>query len=56
MNRLQKILESKVAFRRRLARRPIAEKLRIVEQLAERSRMIRNSRAARGSASVFQNE
>lgn len=47
MTRLQKILESKAAYRRQLARRPIAEKLRIVEALAERTRAIRDRRLPR---------
>ena len=41
---LQRILESKAAYRRQLARKPVAEKLRILEQLAERARAIRQSR------------
>ena len=45
MTRLQQILESKSAYRRRLARKPIAEKLRIVEELAERALAIRGRRA-----------
>ncbi|WP_265593613.1 hypothetical protein [Verrucomicrobium sp. BvORR034] len=45
MTRLQQILESKAAYRRQLARRPIAEKLRIVEELAERTLAIRKKRA-----------
>ncbi|WP_009959280.1 hypothetical protein [Verrucomicrobium spinosum] len=44
MTRLQQILESKAAYRRQLARRPIAEKLRIVEELAERTLAIRKKR------------
>ena len=34
---LQKILDSKVAFRREVARRPIAEKLRMLEAMRERT-------------------
>lgn len=49
MNRLKEILESKAAFRRQLAHRPIAEKLRIVEELAERTRAIRYRRTSRNS-------
>ncbi len=41
---LKRILESKAAYRRELARKPVAEKLRIVEQMAERTRAIRQSR------------
>jgi hypothetical protein len=49
MTRFQQILQSKAAYRRQLARRPVAEKLRIVEQLAERTRAIRQDRAKRNS-------
>lgn len=38
---LQKILESKRAFRRDLASRPIAEKLRMLDALRERELAIR---------------
>jgi hypothetical protein len=38
---LEKILESKRAFRRDLAARPIAEKLRILDVLRERELAIR---------------
>ncbi len=38
---LEKILESKRAFRRELASRPIAEKLRILDVLRERELAIR---------------
>jgi len=38
---LQKILESKRAYRARLAARPIAEKLRMLDALRERERSIR---------------
>ena len=41
---LQRILQSKAAYRRQLAQKPVAEKLRIVEKLAERARAIRQSR------------
>ena len=47
MTDLQRILESKAAYRRQLARRPVAEKLRIVEQLAERARAIRQGRTSK---------
>lgn len=50
MTRLQQILESKAAYRRQLARRPIAEKLRIVEELAERTLAIRKNRIQRNQA------
>jgi hypothetical protein len=56
MNRIQEILESKAAYRRQLARRPIAEKLRIVEQLAERTRLIRNRRTSRNATGVSRAE
>lgn len=46
MTRLQEILESKAAYRRQLARKPVAEKLRLVEALAERARAIRAARIA----------
>ncbi len=39
---LQKILESKRAFRRDLAARPIADKLRMLDVLRERELAIRN--------------
>ena len=38
---LQRILESKQAYRAKLAQKPIAEKLRIVEELAERTLALR---------------
>jgi len=41
---LGKILESKRAFRRDLATRPIAEKLRMLDALRERELAIRGSR------------
>lgn len=44
MTRLQEILESKAAYRRQLARKPVAEKLRLVEALAERTLAIRRGR------------
>lgn len=45
---LQKVLESKRAYRKKLAALPIAEKLRILEQLSERAAMIHRSRPAKG--------
>ena len=42
MSRLQQILASKAAYRRQLAQRPVAEKLRLVEELAARTRAIRH--------------
>lgn len=44
---LKRILESKAAYRHRLARKPVSEKLRIVEQLAERTRALRQGRQRR---------
>jgi hypothetical protein len=41
---LAKILESKRAFRRQLAARPIAEKLAILDALRERELSLRRSR------------
>lgn len=50
---LQKILESKRAFRRELAARPVAEKLRLLDALGEQAIAIRgrsvNSSALRES-------
>lgn len=40
---LQKILESKRAFRRDLAARPVAEKLRMLDSMRERELAIRGS-------------
>ena len=40
---LQEILESKRTLRRNLAARPVAEKLRMLDQLRERVVAIRNS-------------
>ena len=42
---LQKILESKRAFRQKLAARPIAEKLRMLDALRERELAIRGNAA-----------
>ncbi len=38
------VSESKAAYRKRLAGLPIAEKLRLVEQMAERSKAIKASK------------
>lgn len=46
MKTLREILEGKATLRRRLARLPVAEKLRLVERLAERTRQIRQARPA----------
>ena len=42
---LQKILESKRALRRKLAARPVAEKLRMLDALREREIAIRRNAA-----------
>jgi len=42
---LQKILESKRAWRRNLAARPVAEKLRLLEVLRDRAMAIRGRTA-----------
>jgi hypothetical protein len=52
---LQKILESKRAFRRDLAARPIAEKLRILDALRERELAIRG-RAVEPASAVLREE
>lgn len=41
---LEKILESKRAYRQKLAAKPIAEKLRVLEQLSERALALRSVR------------
>jgi hypothetical protein len=38
---LQRIIESKRAWRRALAQRPVAEKLAMLEELRDRARVIR---------------
>ena len=43
---LKRIIESKRAFRKQLAEKPVAEKLRIVEELAERSLATRKDTSA----------
>jgi hypothetical protein len=48
---LKRILESKAVYRHQLARKPVSEKLRIVEQLAERTRAIRQGRQRRDRSS-----
>lgn len=50
---LQRILQSKAEFRRKLARKSIAEKLRLVEELAARARAIRQRNAPRSSGKKF---
>ena len=45
---LQKILESKGAFRRKLAARPVAEKLRMLDAMRERELAIRRNARTSG--------
>ena len=52
---LQKILESKRAFRRDLAERPIAEKLRMLDALRERELAIRG-RAVQSDSGVLRKD
>ncbi len=52
---LQKILESKRAFRRDLAARPIEEKLRMLDALRERELAIRR-RVGSGTGNVLREE
>lgn len=52
---LQKMLESKHAYRARLAALPIGEKLRILDALYERQRTIRGS-TSRSEATVLREE
>jgi len=52
---LEKILESKRAYRARLAALPIGEKLRTLDALCERQRSIRGS-ASRSEATVLREE
>ena len=50
---LQRMLESKRVFRQKLAARPVAEKLRLLDELRERALVIRrSSTAARESGMV----
>ena len=51
---LQKILESKRDLRRKLAARPVAEKLRMLDALRERELAIRGHAVPSGSASFHQ--
>ena len=48
---LQRIIESKRAWRRSLAQRPVAEKLAMLDELRDRTRAIRAA-AARRKATV----
>jgi hypothetical protein len=43
---LQRVLESKRAYRQKLAARPVAEKLRLLDELCERAHVIRRASAA----------
>lgn len=49
---LQKILESKRALRRTLAARPMAEKLRMLDELREREVAIRGNAVRHDSSAV----
>jgi hypothetical protein len=44
---LQRVLESKRAYRKKLAARPVAEKLRLLDEMGERAQVIRRASAAR---------
>jgi hypothetical protein len=46
---LQKVLESKAAYRRKLAALPIGEKLSLLDAMRERAISIRNATPASGS-------
>ena len=48
---LQKVLESKRALRRKLAAKPLAEKMRLLEQLSERAAAIKRARPASANPS-----
>jgi hypothetical protein len=47
---IEEILRSKRAYRRQLAARPVADKLRLLDQLRERNVAIAASRARKASA------
>ena len=49
---LQKILESKRALRRELAARPVAEKLRLLDELRGRALAIRTAKPIRDAAAL----
>jgi hypothetical protein len=49
---LQRIIESKYAYRRSLARRPVAEKLAMLDELRDRTRTIRAAAARREASAV----
>ncbi len=52
---LQKMLESKRAYRARLAALPVGEKLRMLDALCERQKSIRGG-AARSESSVLREQ
>ena len=52
---LEKMIESKRVYRARLAALPIGEKLRILDALCERQRIIRSS-ASRSEATVLRED
>ncbi len=47
---LQRIRDSKQAYRRRLAARPIAEKLRLLDELRERALSLRDAKLSASEA------
>jgi len=49
---LQRVIESKRAYRRSLARRPVAEKLAMLDELRDRTRAIRAAAACREATVV----
>jgi hypothetical protein len=51
---LQRIIESKRAWRRSLAQRPVAEKLAMLDELRDRTRAIRAAAARRGAMGVLE--
>ena len=51
---LAKILQSKRAFRQRLAARPIAEKLAMLDALRERTLALRSSGLAAGAGALHE--
>ena len=53
---LQKIVESKRAMRRSRAARPVAEKLRMLDQLRERTLAIRHAAQSLQDATVLREE
>ena len=51
---LTKIIESKRAFRQRLAARPIEEKLALLDALRERALALRAARSVAGEAALLE--